>query len=221
MDLGPTILALWSQTSTLRTVRTSCLLFLGCLVSGILFWWLEWTKTGNQWLQWWRWKGMWTKAFRTQNLEPLVQFLAFQICDEPVSSSCKKDNNPSVSTSCVCCEGTSWQDYSIRIKPICLSKPTALAKMLLKASFMKMGNSQSILAMSKLQSQDDAGLCCFSHTFTLADSNIQKRRNLFTLGYSELPLETLSSELASFPLPWNNVGLCWMFGGWHFDKWGY
>lgn len=39
----------------------------------------------------------------------------------------------------------------------------------------------------------------FPHTFTLADINLQKRRNLFTLGCLKLPSETLSFEWASSP----------------------
>ena len=76
---------------------------------------------------------------------------------------------------------------------------------------MKMEKSQSIFAMARSQLQDNAAPSCFPYTFILADNNFQKRRNLFTLKYLKLPLETMSSNLPSSAVPRNNAGLCWVF----------
>ena len=77
-----------------------------------------------------------------------------------------------------------------------------LEKKIIKSIIKKIGKPQSFFAISKSQLKVRCRLIMFfSYTFALIVINLQKRGTLFTLGYLELPLETLSSKLASSPTP--------------------
>lgn len=158
-------------------------------------------------------KGQVEKRLYGLESETCVLVLRFSVLwcwlDKSKFSVHSKEKTTISSTSWVfstsCCEGESWQLYcNIRINfhvwPLKFNAPGK--KRSLKVSPKKMGKPQSIFAISKSQLQDQCRpIMCFSYTFALIVINLQKRETLFTLGYFELPLETLSSKLASSPTP--------------------